>query len=159
MHETSPGRVDEHELSIRSDNKSDFNGAKTKTNLDMDEVTVKNENIEDEGDDSDSKLRIYDDPCELMDGAPIFRMPRSRSWFCCPSSEAFRSPQTSAQSNNIFYDRCPDYPLVTEAPRIQFHAVGFRHKHQQMFDSKFPRSTFARRPPTGLNWIYDIILA
>lgn len=120
MHETSPGRVEEHKLSI-SDNRSELNGAKMKTNIVMDVKTRKrreNENI----DDCDDELnqRIYDDPCELMDEAPILRLARSRSWFCCPSTDA------TAQSNNRFYNRCPDYPLVTEAPRVQFHAVGSR---------------------------------
>lgn len=117
MHETSPGQVGEHELSIKSDNTSELNGAKSKTNVDMDEASVKTGNMEDE---DESTMRIYDDPCELMDEVPIFRLPRSRSWFCCPSSEV------TTQSNNLFYDRCPDYSLVTEAPKIQFHTVGRR---------------------------------
>lgn len=143
MHETSPGQGEEHELSICSDNKSESNGAKTKTNLDMEEATVKTrENIDNESDDGDSKQRIYDDPCELMEGAPLFHMPKSRSWFCCPSSDAFRSPQTSALSNDIFYNRCPDYPLVTEAPRIQFHSVGLLRKHRANVRFYVPRSTF-----------------
>lgn len=117
MHETSPGQVEKHELSIRSDNKSEFDGA----NIDM---NVKFESFESEGDD-ESTQRIYDDPCELMDDVPIFRMPRSRSWFCCPSTE-------NTVPNSIFYNRCPDYSLVTEAPKIQLHTVGrpIARKHQ-----------------------------
>jgi hypothetical protein len=128
MHETSPGQDEKHEISISGDNESELNGSKTKTKLDMDEATVKNENIDSECDDGDSRQRIYDDPCELMEGAPIFRMAKSRSWFCCPSTDAFRSAQAGDHPNNIFYDRCPDFPLVTEAPRIQFHSVGFQSK-------------------------------
>lgn len=118
MHETSPGQVVEQDLSIRSDNKSELNGANTKTSFDMERATVKNKNVDDCDDDSQ---RIYDDPCDLMDDVPIFRLARSRSWFCCPSSEAVANP-----SNSIFYNRCPDYSLVTEAPKIQFHTVGSR---------------------------------
>lgn len=118
MHETSPGQVEKHEISIRSDNKSELNGAKMKTNIEIDETSVKTINMDDEED--ESTMRIYDDPCDLMDEAPIFRLPRSRSWFCCPSSEV------TTQSNNMFYNRCPDYSLVTEAPKIQFHTVGRR---------------------------------
>lgn len=111
MHETSPGQVKIHELSI-SDSQSELN--ETKTNIGMD---VKNENI---FDCDELNQRIYDDPCELIDDAPkTLGLPRSRSWFCCPSTDV------TTQSNNRFYNRCPDYPLVTEAPRIQFHAVGF----------------------------------
>lgn len=117
MHETSPGQVEEHKLSI-SDRQSELNGAKTKTNIVMDLEAVKNENIDDC--DDEQSQRIYDDPCELLDEASRVRLPRSRSWFCCPSTDA------TTQSNNRFYNRCPDYPLVTEAPRIQFHAVCFR---------------------------------
>lgn len=114
MHETSPGQVEEHELSIRSDKKSEFNGARTKTSSEMDEIsTVKIESLE-ECDDE----RIYDDPCDLLDEVPILRMPKSRSWFCCPSTDS------ATQSSNPFYNRCQDYALVTEAPRIQFHTVG-----------------------------------
>lgn len=117
MHETSPGQVEEHELSIRSDNKSELNGAKTKTNVYMERTTMKAENVDDDGD-VDSSLRIYDDPCDLMDDVPIFRMARSRSWFCCPSSESTVAPPTS-----IFHNRCPEYSLVTEAPKIKLHTV------------------------------------
>jgi hypothetical protein len=135
MHETSPGRDGKHELSISGDNTSELNGSETKTQVDMDDVTVKNENIDSDGDDGDSRQRIYDDPCELMEGAPMFRMPKSRSWFCCPSTDAFRSAQAGEHPNNIFYDRCPDYPMVTEAPRIQFHSVGSRIElPSEMFD-------------------------
>lgn len=147
MHETSPGQVEKHEISIRSDNKSELNGAKTTTNVDMNELPVKSENIDDE----EAGQRIYDDPCELLDEAPIFRMARSRSWFCCPSSDV------TTQSNNLFYNRCPEYPLVTEAPRLQFHAVGCQkvaRKHRTRFSSI---SFSARRPPFGLNWICDVI--
>lgn len=119
MHETSPGHVEEHELSIRSDNKSELNGAKTKTIIDMEHTTVKiDENIDD-GVESEVNQRIYDDPCELMEESPIFRLARSRSWFCCPSSEVI-----TTQSNNTFYDRCPDFSLITEEPKTPFHSVG-----------------------------------
>lgn len=118
MHETSPGQVEEHELSIRSDNRSELNGAKTKTIIDMEHTTVKNENIDD-GDDDEVNQRIYDDPCELMEEAPIFRMARSRSWFCCPSSEV-----VTTQSNNTFYNRCPDFSLVMEEPKTPLDSVG-----------------------------------
>lgn len=116
MHDTSPGQVEEHELSI-SDNRSELNGAKMKTNIVMNVETVKNEETTC---DDELNQRIYDDPCELMNEAPILRLARSRSWFCCPSTDV------TTQANNRFYNRCPDYPLVTEAPRIQFQAVGSR---------------------------------
>lgn len=126
MHETSPGVVEKHELSIRSDNKSELNGANSKILIDMESNSVKNENIDD--DDDDSEQRIYDDPCDLMDDVPIFHLTKSRSWFCCPSSDAFCIPATStaaasSQNNNLFYNRYPDYSLVTEAPRTQLQAV------------------------------------
>lgn len=126
MHETSPGVVEKHELSFKSDNKSELNGDNSKAKVDMELESVKNENIDD---DDELEQRIYDDPCDLMDDIPIFRLTKSRSWFCCPSSDAFCVPATSAaagatgQTNNIFYNRYPDYSLVTEAPRIQFHTV------------------------------------
>lgn len=115
MHETSPGGVEKHELSITSDNKSELNGAKANAGIDME---LKAMNIDDESD-----QRIYDDPCDLMDDIPIFNMTRSRSWFCCPSSDAFCMPATT-QSNSIFYNRGPDYALVTEPPKIQYATVG-----------------------------------
>lgn len=117
MHETSPGQVEKHELSIRSDNKSELNGAKTETIIDMEHTTVKNENIDD-GDDSELNQRIYDDPCELMDGTPIFRLARSRSWFCCPSSEV------NTTQSSTFYNRCPDFSLITEEPKTPLNSVG-----------------------------------
>jgi hypothetical protein len=124
MHETSPGVVKKHELSITSDNKSELNGANSKTNIDMEFKSVKNENTEN---DDELEQRIYDDPCDLMDDVPIFRLTKSRSWFCCPSADAFCVPATTstaaAANNNIFYNRCPDYSLVTESPRTQFHSV------------------------------------
>lgn len=146
MHETSPGQVEEHELSIRSDNKSELNGAKTKTIIDMENTTVKNENIDD-GDDSDINQRIYDDPCELMDGTPIFRLTRSRSWFCCPSSEVI-----TTQSNSTFYNRCPDLPLVTEEPKIPLHTVGCLMRVKSRSNFIFLRLYLAlhtRRLPQG----------
>jgi hypothetical protein len=157
MHETSPGVAEEHELSIRSDNKSELNGANSKTNIDMELKSVKNENIDD---DVDAEQRIYDDPCDLMDDVPIFRMPKSRSWFCCPSSDAFCVPASSSamaattgQTNNLFYNRYPDYSLVTEAPRTHYHSVCClvkRRENSIFFSNKFP-------PTAALNWIYDII--
>lgn len=116
MHETSPGAVKRHKLSIRSDNKSEFNGAYSyKINIDM--KSVKNENVDN---DSDSEQIIYDDPCDLMDEYPIFHVTKSRSWFCCPSSDASAA---NVQSNNLFYNRNPDYSLVTEAPISRLHSV------------------------------------
>lgn len=155
MHETSPGVVEKHELSIRSDNKSELNGANSKTNTDMEFETVKNENIDDE---NDAEQRIYDDPCELMDDVPIFRLPKSRSWFCCPSADAFCVPASSSamvaatgQTNSLFYSRYPDYSLVTEAPRTHFQSVCCLPKVEK--NSIF----FSINPPTAaLNWIYDI---
>lgn len=152
MHETSPGQVEKHELSIRSisDNKSELNGAETKTNIVMEETTMKKENIDE---DDELNQRIYDDPCDLLDDVPIYRMQRSRSWFCCPSSDAANQP------NSIFYNRCPDYSLVTEAPKIQYHTVGLPLR-VNMKQIEFSSIIFRRphvRPPTGSNWIYDII--
>lgn len=143
MHETSPGQVEKHELSIRSDNTSDLHGATTKTVSDMDDRTVRSEKF----DGDDSSLRIYDDPCELLDNVPIFRMPRSRSWFCCPSTEA------TTQSNSLFYSRCPDYPLVTEAPRIQFHTVGWQpitRKHRTKFSLRLFYFIFSEHLPPSV---------
>lgn len=128
MHETSPGIVEKHKLSIRRDNKSELNGANSKTIVDMELESMKNQIINNE-DEDELEQRIYDDPCDLMDDVPIFRMTKSHSWFCCPSSEAFCVPTSSnlagsaGQTNNVFYNRCPDYSLVTEAPRTQFDSV------------------------------------
>lgn len=155
MHETSPGVVEEHELSIRSDNKSELNGANSKINTDMEFENVKNENI----DESDAEQRIYDDPCELMDDVPIFNLPKSRSWFCCPSADAFCVPASSSAmvaatgQTNIFYNRYPDYSLVTEAPRTQYQTVCWlvkKRRGNSIFLINFP-------PTAALNWIYDII--
>lgn len=133
MHETSPGAVKKRELSIRSDNKSELSCANSK--IDM---ALKNDNTDD---DDELEMRIYDDPCDLMDDVPIFRMAKSRSWFCCPSSEAFCNQQqaitTAGQPNNIFYNRGPDYSLVTEAPRIQFHTVCRLVKSQKKIQFSF----------------------
>jgi hypothetical protein len=129
MHETSPGQVKKHEISIRRDNKSELDGAKLKINIDMEVKAVKNEF---DDDDEEEMVPIYDDPCDLMNDKPIFRMQRSRSWFCCPSSEA-----PTNQSNNIFYNRCPDnFSLVTEAPTIQLRSVCRRIARKLFFSEK-----------------------
>lgn len=75
---------------------------------------------------SDSEQRIYDDPCDLMDDVPIFHLPISRSWFCCPTDK-FCIPTSSnpGQTNNAFYNNYPDYSLVTEAPTTQNQTVCF----------------------------------
>lgn len=117
MHETSPGNVEKRKLSINSDNECELHGAKMKTNIDMDTKSM-NTNTE-------ISQIIYDDPCDLIDDVSMFRLTRSRSWFCCavcPTMETFCVPP-AVQSNNIFNNRCPDYILITEAPKIQFHSV------------------------------------
>lgn len=62
--------------------------------------------------------RLYDDPCELMDewNTPV-RIPRSRSWLCCPQAS-----KTIVQDQPVF-DRSTlsSYEhshLITEPPRI-----------------------------------------
>ena len=134
MHETSPGGLKEHEISITNDNKSELNGANSfKINIDMESVI--NENIDN---DFDSEQRIYDDPCDLMEDYPIFQLTKSRSWFCCPSSDA--TSAANIQTNNLFYNRYPDYSLVTEAPRTQLHCVCCLVKSHE-------NSVFYPRPP------------
>lgn len=68
--------------------------------------------------DSVSNQRIYDDPCELLEDSPIYRLTRSRSWFCCSNHDRMCDPVHSAD----LFNRC-DYSLVTEAPKIQINAV------------------------------------
>lgn len=147
MHETSPGGVEKHELSITSDNKSELDGAKANANIDMELKSMKTDIVDDESD-----QRIYDDPCDLLDDVPIFRMSRSRSWFCCPSNEA-ACPAT-AQPHSIFYNRYPDYSLVTEPPRVQYATVG-RPSLRVQFN--FLSIMFFSPRAGGINWIYDII--
>ena len=64
-----------------------------------------------------SQQRIYDDPCELMgSNSTVFRMPRSRSWLCCPTEDELNQPTSTF--NRVEYSY-----LVTEAPRPQFNHV------------------------------------
>lgn len=64
-----------------------------------------------------SQQRIYDDPCELMgSNSAVFRMPRSRSWLCCPTEDELNQPTST-------FDRVEYSYLVTEAPRPQFNHV------------------------------------
>lgn len=72
--------------------------------------------------DGSSKInleRLYDDPCELLDewNTPV-RLPRSRSWLCCPQAN-----KTIVQDQPLF-DRSTlsSYEhshLITEPPKLE----------------------------------------
>lgn len=120
MHETSDGencgitQPEQLKTSEKSDENVQVQGVEVKmiTNL----RALRKINSYDE--DSVSNQRIYDDPCELLEGSPIYRLTRSRSWFCCSNRDRICDPVHSAD----LFNRC-DYSLVTEAPKIQFNAV------------------------------------
>lgn len=69
--------------------------------------------------------RIYDDPCDLrlLDDSKLrFRLTRSRSWFCCPTTTTTNS-ETSDSKNSFFENKYTDYLLITEPPQTQLQIV------------------------------------
>lgn len=100
MHCTSPGNganAKMHEVDVTKD----INGL-MQTEIQFDGTTDK----------------IYDDPCDLdVDWSSPIRLPRSRSWLCCPRNNNGATTDTvNLPRLQRRYVSC-DYALVTEEPR------------------------------------------
>lgn len=62
--------------------------------------------------------RLYDDPCELMmegDWNSPARLPRSRSWLCCPQP---RKPDDNDPTSGNIHQLFDREFLITEAPKL-----------------------------------------